>query len=306
MHMTCVICSDMLDLSENGCVIKCGHLFHYVCLMQWMQRSSSCPQCRIVVTENSIIRTFPTGLSINTDQDVTLMQCQLDDALLKVKQLEAIAKQRNDNVVAVKEELIKKINEVRIVEDKLRLQTNTCRIYEIRWASYIDQIKELDSLQEELHSNLNALNRALTESEDKKKSMRSQIVQLVQEVKKLKEDSDFELTLHKILHDQQVAKTTAETSGPSSNMKRRAPEDSPNESHKTMRMQQPEIHNVEDIENSFPTELAILNGLRNVAAPAPGSQPARSAVPKLTAKRKLKKPAAPLGNQAMTKYLQRK
>ncbi|KAL4701939.1 hypothetical protein ACJJTC_014572, partial [Scirpophaga incertulas] len=108
MHMTCVICSDMLDLSENGCVIKCGHLFHYVCLMQWMQRSRSCPQCRIVVTENSIIRTFPTGLSINTDQDVTLMQCQLNDALLKVKQLEAIVKQRNDNVVAVKEELTKK------------------------------------------------------------------------------------------------------------------------------------------------------------------------------------------------------
>ncbi|KAL4714364.1 hypothetical protein ACJJTC_009716 [Scirpophaga incertulas] len=140
------------------------------------------------------------------------MQCQLDDALLKVKQLEAIVKQRNDNVVAVKEELTKKINEVRIVEDKLRLQTDTCRIYEIKLASYIDQIKELDTLQvqnEELHSNLNALNGALTESEDKKKSMRSQIVQLEQEVKKLKEEK---LTLHKILHDQQVAKTTAETS----------------------------------------------------------------------------------------------
>ncbi|KAL4710142.1 hypothetical protein ACJJTC_006439 [Scirpophaga incertulas] len=115
--------------------------------MQWMQRSRSCPQCRILVTENSIIRTFPTGLSINTDQDVTLMQCQLDDALLKVKQLEAIVKQRNDNVVAVKEELTKKINEVRIVEDKLRLQTDTCRIYEIKLASYIDHIKELDTLQ---------------------------------------------------------------------------------------------------------------------------------------------------------------
>ncbi|KAL4717342.1 hypothetical protein ACJJTC_017229 [Scirpophaga incertulas] len=225
MHMTCVICSDLLDLSENGCVINCGHLFHYVCLMQWMQRSRSCPQCRIVVTENSIIRTFPTGLSINTDQDVTLVQCQLDDALLKVKQLEAILKQRNDNDVAVKEELAKKINEVRIVEDKLRLKTDTCRIYEIRLASYIDRIKELDTLQvqnEELQSNLNALNglqkvlnatseevdqmlegytdvrtvatfatalkRALTESEDKKKSMRSQIVQLEQEVKKLKEE----------------------------------------------------------------------------------------------------------------------
>ncbi|KAL4710890.1 hypothetical protein ACJJTC_002520 [Scirpophaga incertulas] len=156
-------------------------------------------------------------------------------------------------------------------------------IYEIKLASYIDHIKELDTLQVLVNqagpvwlvvvknfykggcltSTRHRLpmithqsdltlplpnHRALTESEDKKKSMRSQIVQLEQEVKKLKEEK---LTLHKILHDQQVAKTTAETSGPSSNMKRRAPEDSPNESHKTMRMQQPEIHNVEDIENSF-------------------------------------------------------
>ena len=47
MLVTCSICCENIDFSnEEISVLNCGHLFHQTCLQQWLDTSSTCPDCR--------------------------------------------------------------------------------------------------------------------------------------------------------------------------------------------------------------------------------------------------------------------
>lgn len=46
---TCAICINNA-LTENPTVIRCGHCFHYECLIEWLRYSSTCPVCRYNTT----------------------------------------------------------------------------------------------------------------------------------------------------------------------------------------------------------------------------------------------------------------
>ncbi|XP_076297395.1 TRAF interacting protein no poles isoform X2 [Lasioglossum baleicum] len=56
MNIVCAICSDLLTPSADIFHTPCGHIFHYACLTQWLQRSKSCPQCREKTTSHKIHR----------------------------------------------------------------------------------------------------------------------------------------------------------------------------------------------------------------------------------------------------------
>jgi hypothetical protein len=47
----CSICRDTIT-SNSVCrkIKKCNHLFHIVCIDQWLERSVNCPLCRSVVS----------------------------------------------------------------------------------------------------------------------------------------------------------------------------------------------------------------------------------------------------------------
>ncbi|XP_022911915.2 E3 ubiquitin-protein ligase TRAIP [Onthophagus taurus] len=86
MSFTCIICSDILNPTIDIYATTCGHIFHYICLIQWLQRSKSCPQCRCKVTEKDMIRLYVT--SLNTSgivEDVGSLQIRLDNALFQIK-----------------------------------------------------------------------------------------------------------------------------------------------------------------------------------------------------------------------------
>lgn len=38
MHISCVICSDLFVPTSDVFITGCGHLFHYPCLIQWIER----------------------------------------------------------------------------------------------------------------------------------------------------------------------------------------------------------------------------------------------------------------------------
>lgn len=42
----CTICRENVDADANSLRTACGHRFHKNCLVTWLKRSSSCPQCR--------------------------------------------------------------------------------------------------------------------------------------------------------------------------------------------------------------------------------------------------------------------
>ncbi|VDK50552.1 unnamed protein product [Anisakis simplex] len=55
----CPICFEPLEPS-NISALRCGHTFHYQCILQWLQshdqNPSNCPECRQPTTEDSIIK----------------------------------------------------------------------------------------------------------------------------------------------------------------------------------------------------------------------------------------------------------
>uniref|UniRef100_A0A182N834 RING-type domain-containing protein n=1 Tax=Anopheles dirus TaxID=7168 RepID=A0A182N834_9DIPT len=44
-ELLCPICWELLR--QDVCITCCGHLFHCDCLLQWLNCSKTCPQCRI-------------------------------------------------------------------------------------------------------------------------------------------------------------------------------------------------------------------------------------------------------------------
>ncbi|XP_024884185.1 E3 ubiquitin-protein ligase TRAIP-like [Temnothorax curvispinosus] len=58
MNIVCVICSDLLAPSDDVFQTPCGHIFHFACLIQWLERSKTCPQCRGKTTTDNIRRIY--------------------------------------------------------------------------------------------------------------------------------------------------------------------------------------------------------------------------------------------------------
>ncbi|XP_048552144.1 E3 ubiquitin-protein ligase SIRP1-like, partial [Triticum urartu] len=42
----CAICKDDLPLAVAARRLPCGHLYHSVCIVQWLEMHNSCPVCR--------------------------------------------------------------------------------------------------------------------------------------------------------------------------------------------------------------------------------------------------------------------
>jgi hypothetical protein len=47
----CIICQD--NIVENDIIryLKCGHTFHLNCIDKWFSENSSCPQCRMCLSD---------------------------------------------------------------------------------------------------------------------------------------------------------------------------------------------------------------------------------------------------------------
>lgn len=43
---TCTICLDNIGPLQRSVRLECGHLFHAACLLPWVCRSKTCPNCR--------------------------------------------------------------------------------------------------------------------------------------------------------------------------------------------------------------------------------------------------------------------
>ncbi|XP_071573461.1 uncharacterized protein [Temnothorax nylanderi] len=88
MNIVCVICSDLLAPSDEVFYTPCGHIFHLTCLMQWLERSKTCPQCRDRTTEQTIRRIyFNFSNSDSITEDAASLQKRIDSLtfLLKLK-----------------------------------------------------------------------------------------------------------------------------------------------------------------------------------------------------------------------------
>ncbi|XP_071647222.1 E3 ubiquitin-protein ligase TRAIP [Temnothorax longispinosus] len=86
MNIVCVICSDLLAPSDDVFQTPCGHIFHFACLIQWLERSKTCPQCRDRTTERTIRRIyFNFSNSANIAEDTASLQNTIDSLTFQLK-----------------------------------------------------------------------------------------------------------------------------------------------------------------------------------------------------------------------------
>lgn len=43
----CAVCQAVEAHAEYAVLTGCGHVFHALCLRQWLERSKTCPSCRV-------------------------------------------------------------------------------------------------------------------------------------------------------------------------------------------------------------------------------------------------------------------
>ncbi|XP_076758110.1 TRAF interacting protein no poles [Xylocopa sonorina] len=120
MNIVCVICSDLLVPSDDVFHTPCGHIFHFACLTQWLERSKTCPQCREKTTSSKIHRIyFNFANSDNIIEDT----CSLQDKVDKLN-FQLVLKEKDVKHYAQKVETLETQNkmlkvEVRKVESEL-------------------------------------------------------------------------------------------------------------------------------------------------------------------------------------------
>ncbi|XP_057334140.1 E3 ubiquitin-protein ligase TRAIP-like [Microplitis mediator] len=80
MDILCAICLLRFQSSDEIKGTKCGHVFHYHCLHNWLKRSKTCPQCREPVSSS---RTYSMYFNFSDDEshceEMEKLQQRLDE-----------------------------------------------------------------------------------------------------------------------------------------------------------------------------------------------------------------------------------
>lgn len=151
LNLNCVICAELFTQTADVYVTKCGHMFHYSCLCQWLERSKSCPQCRNKCTESNVHRVYFNLANLdNSTIDVGSLQEKLDNAQLKVQVTEKELRKAEEQIKTLKATQKKCMKTISGLEQKV--QKNDFVIL-----SYVEQLKivkqqanEAESLRKEV------------------------------------------------------------------------------------------------------------------------------------------------------------
>ncbi|XP_053976381.1 E3 ubiquitin-protein ligase TRAIP-like [Hylaeus volcanicus] len=144
MNIICAICKDHLVQSDEIFHTQCAHVFHFQCLTQWLERSSSCPQCRDEVTQSKIYRLYFT---FSNNEPAEPQTCSTKERIDTLK-FKILLKEKDIQYYTSKTITLEKQNaglkqEVRKVESEISKQNSI--IYELR-----EEMKYCDELKKEI------------------------------------------------------------------------------------------------------------------------------------------------------------
>ncbi|XP_056640633.1 E3 ubiquitin-protein ligase TRAIP-like [Diorhabda sublineata] len=150
MNVTCVICAELFIPDEEIYFTQCGHVFHYHCLMNWIERSKSCPQCRQKLSEKTIYKVFFNFCNKDSNLDATSLTYKLENAnftlSLKEKELKKVIEQ-NQKLEEINKSLRREI--AKIETEGKGLQSTILAIKE-QVTHYKNKCKEVDVLSSEI------------------------------------------------------------------------------------------------------------------------------------------------------------
>ncbi|KAG5330493.1 TRAIP ligase, partial [Acromyrmex heyeri] len=153
MKILCVICQDQLSSSDDIFFTRCGHVFHHRCLLQWIERSKTCPQCRNRVTVEKIHKAHFTvsNTEIAADNvDNSTLQGRIDSL-----QFQILLNEKNIKYYTSKNTVLEKQNaglrqEVRKVESEMRQKNSTIYALKEKINSFQENYQECDVLKRKL------------------------------------------------------------------------------------------------------------------------------------------------------------
>ncbi|XP_069681479.1 E3 ubiquitin-protein ligase TRAIP-like [Periplaneta americana] len=138
MHISCSICSDLFVPTSDVFVTQCGHLFHYVCLIQWIERSQSCPECRSKTTDKSVHRLYFNVATCEPEEDASLLRNKIDSLTFQIRL-------KDQDIKNVSEENKKLNTQNSGLRDEIKSQEKDIRTLKSTLSAQREQIKHLQT-----------------------------------------------------------------------------------------------------------------------------------------------------------------
>ncbi|CDS41078.1 traf interacting protein [Echinococcus multilocularis] len=202
----CSICQEVLGTGTNEHIsaLLCGHAFHATCIKKWLESSSTCPQCRIVVFGSEIIpRLFfsfidgssdfgesthhangPRPSSVHDVSSAHLEIVRLRGALSVLEARAKLAEQKiNEQATEIStiSELYRETNEL------YRLEHQKCLQARMQLAGYSRVVKEAQEIKDECFQ-LRQKTNELKDIEVLVRSNEDAAIELMQKYKNQKDD----------------------------------------------------------------------------------------------------------------------
>ncbi|XP_053683775.1 E3 ubiquitin-protein ligase TRAIP [Sabethes cyaneus] len=153
MNLACAICSDLFMPSDDIHMTPCGHSFHYICLMQWLQRSKTCPQCRNKCHEKSLIKVyFNIATASDALEDSTTLLHKLDTMTLSVREKEKKLREFEEKDALHKSECKKMKKTLITLEDMIKSKDFTIVAYKQETEMLRNDRLQMQKLQVELNN----------------------------------------------------------------------------------------------------------------------------------------------------------
>ncbi|XP_043513584.1 E3 ubiquitin-protein ligase TRAIP-like isoform X3 [Frieseomelitta varia] len=151
MNIVCVICSDLLTPIDDIFHAPCGHIFHFHCVTQWLQRSKTCPQCREKTTLNKIHRLY---FNFANNDSIVEDKCSLQDKVDKLS-FQLMLKEKEVKHYIEKNEILEKQNkelnkEVKKAESIVNEKTSAIYALKEQIKFFKEQNLEADSRKKEI------------------------------------------------------------------------------------------------------------------------------------------------------------
>lgn len=150
---TCSICDDTFVgvYQETTYTTHCGHVFHYQCLMTWLERSHTCPHCRSIISKDNIIRLF---LQVDPNAQPTWNK-QVDEEIksLRHRLLQLHKKETRDA-----ECIFQLDTQLKQMQSTVEQNNNSIQLFNLEREHYNRKISELKAKLETLNLKNTELN----------------------------------------------------------------------------------------------------------------------------------------------------
>ncbi|XP_076060949.1 TRAF interacting protein no poles [Oratosquilla oratoria] len=162
MRAACVICSDLFVQGDDVSATPCGHTFHSACILQWIERSKSCPQCRHKATGKNVVKLYFDSTNCDNSQelDPVTLQHQVDNLKFQIRL-------REKDISDLTDDKKKEVDKNKGLLEEVKKLTSKLKIQDTAVSALKTQLQYFDGLQTEVQK-----------SREEAKTLRQQLQEL--------------------------------------------------------------------------------------------------------------------------------